>query len=236
LTRDDIQGEARQPAAIATYLLRKGGKNLYGEPNFRLVWSPNRMIQKGGKFSDWDKNIAVHERGGFIRLKSGLLVPNGHTPIRTVIGIRTVPKYAFDAGWILERWIPPAYYGSVDVWNDRVVPGTKIPLSGPYPATGDYEMCHNTASAELPSISELQTAIDRCEKAKAEHKEDAQQAALERENEYMAEYEAECAKELAESEAWVKEIMKTNYSSSLQMGAHRTREALKLGITEHVGN
>ena len=237
MIRDDIQGVEKAPESVATYLLRKGGKNPYGEPNFRLIWSPSRVTKRGGAFSDWDKNIACHERGGVVRLQSGLLVPNGHTPIRTVIEVRTVRKYAFDAGWVLERWVPTTYYGNRGDWEMNVVPHSEgVPLLGPYPEFGDYEMCHNSASIECPSISELQRAIDLCEYAKSQRKEDVQQVVLERHNAAVAEYDAELERQRQETENFVREIMRTNLSTSLQMGAHRTRVAEAMGIREHVGN
>ena len=209
---------------------------MFGEANFRLVWSPNRVTSRGGKWSDWSRSVAAADRGTLVRLPSGILVPNGYKPLRSVIEVRTIRKYAFDAGWVLERWIPANYYGARADWEARVVPGTSIPLSGPYPMHGDFEMCHNSASIEVPSISELQRAIESCEKARSEHKTNTAQVLLERNNAAMREFEEESRKDREESEAFVREIMQTNYSTSLQMGAHRTRMAAAMGIREHVGN
>lgn len=235
ITRNDLGGLERAPRSIETYLLRKAGKNLHGEPVFRLVWGPNRLMKRGGRFNDWDKNIAAKERGGFLRLKSGLLIPNGHNPIRSVIEVRTVKKYpALSPGWVLERWVPPAYYGGRGAWEDRCVPGTSVPLSGPYPETGDYEMCGYFG--EMPSIEQLVDKIDRCEKSRNEHKANTEQAYLERMNDAMDEYEKQEQKEREESQAIIDDLMKPLWGSSLTSGLIRNQLARQAGITEHVGN
>jgi hypothetical protein len=235
LIRNDIQGVERAPKAIQEYLTRKGGLNVYGEPVFRLVWSPTRVRIRGGKFSDWDDNIAGHERGGFVRLKSGLVVPN-HRPIRTVIEYREVRKYDFDPGWVMERWIPATYYGARGDWEMRCVPGTSICFGGPFPSTGEYEMCHNSASSEIPSISQLSEIIDRCEKSKHEHSGNVEQIVADRVDEEEKAYHALLKKEREEYEAFVSDLMRPFYSDSLAMGAYRGKIARGLGITEHVGN
>ena len=236
-SRNDVQGVERAPRSIDTYLERKGGKNVYGEPIFRLVFSTNRLMKRGGKFNDWDKNIKAKERGGVVRLNSGLLVPNGYRPIRSVIEIRTVKKYpALAPGWVLERWVPRAYYGNRGDWESRCVPGTSIPLLGPYPVEGDYEMCGYFGGQGFPSIEWLSDKIDRCEKSRNEHKENTRQAYLERMDEAVAEYEKQEEKDRQESQAIIDDLLKPLWSSSLTAGVLRNQLARQAGITEHVGN
>jgi hypothetical protein len=235
--RNDIQGEARPPASILHYLLAKGGKNIYGEPNYRLVWSPTRMKRQGGRWQDWDKSRTANERGGMMMLESGVIIPSIYKPERTVIEIRTVKKYNFrSGGWVLERWIPVEYYGSEVEWNRRCVPGTSVPLGGPWPLHGDFEMCHHSPAEEMPGITELQNAIDRCEKSRDKRKLDVRQLVLERENEAAEEYEAQMKQESDARKAMMHDIMTPFYGGSLTAGALRSRAAERAGIRTHVGN
>ena len=40
------------PTCVAEALLRAGGVNRFGEPNFRAVWGGNRLTWIGGKWED----------------------------------------------------------------------------------------------------------------------------------------------------------------------------------------
>lgn len=236
MERNDIQGIDRAPASVKTYLLDKGGRNIYDEPNFRLVWAPSRMKKQGGRWQDWNKNLNVNERGGIITLASGLMVPSHYKPDRVTIEVRTIHKYCFKEGWLLERWIPSVYYGAEADWYMRCVPGTNIPFGGPWPQFGDYEMCHYTPSVEIPSITELQNAIDRSEKSRNTQHSDVQQIVLERVNEAEAEYAAEMKAEREEAEATMRDLMSPLHSTRLSAGAYRSKLAERAGIRSHQGN
>lgn len=236
MERNDIQGVERAPASVKTYLLQKGGRNIYDEPNFRLVWAPSRMKKQGGRWQDWDKNLSSQQRGGVFATESGLLIPSHYRPDRVVTEVRTVKKYCFKEGWLLERWIPSSYYGGEADWYMRCVPGSNIPFGGPWPQFGDYEMCHYTPSVEIPTITELQNAIDRSEKSRNTHHSDVRQIVLERVNEAEAEYEAQMKAEREESEAIMRDLMTPMHGTSLTAGAWRTKMAERAGIRSHQGN
>ena len=60
---------------------------------------------------------------------------------RTVTEMRRCSKYPLlheTPGWILERWMAPAYFGSPTEWESRKVAGTSLPSLGPYPSQGEY--------------------------------------------------------------------------------------------------
>jgi hypothetical protein len=236
MQRDDIQGEKRPPQSVADYLLKRGGTNIYGEPNFRLVWSSQRMKRQGGRWQDWDKNLSARERGGLISVGGGLLIPSHYKPDRIVVEIRTTPKYRFDPGWVLERWIPAAYYGSETQWNMRCVPGTSVPLGGPWPEFGDYEMCHYSASVEMPSITQLQHAMDRSERAREQARTDVAQMVLERVNEAEEEYQKQLDAEREENEAMIRDVLSPLHSTTLSAGAFRTKLCERAGVFSHNGN
>jgi len=106
------------PKEIRGRLAEAGGLNLYGEPNYRVVWGWNRLSWIGG---DWDKYDEHENYQG------------------TVYLLQQCPKYictneeghiTFDR-WILEKWISPEKYGSASSWNYREL--------GPFPSEGEYE-------------------------------------------------------------------------------------------------
>jgi hypothetical protein len=236
MERNDIQGVDREPASVKTYLLRKGGRNIYDEPNFRLVFATSRLKKQGGRWQDWDKNLNTNERGGIITLASGLMVPSHYRPERVVTEVRTVRKYCFPGGWLLERWIPSVYYGAEADWYMRCVPGTSVPFGGPWPQYGDYEMCHYTPTVVVPTITELQNAIDRSEKSRNTQHSDIKQIVLERVNEAEDAYQKELTAERLEAEATMRDMMTPLHSTRLSAGAYRTKLAERAGIRSHQGN
>jgi hypothetical protein len=111
------------PASLRERIARAGGTNRYGEPNFRVVWGGSRLTWIGGRWTDRDASDNI---------------------IREAIELRQVPKYFPHDRWHLERWTPPEFYGSPEIWYVQTVEvenGIRIPALGPYPARGEYEHC-----------------------------------------------------------------------------------------------
>jgi hypothetical protein len=111
------------PDAVAWRLELAGGRNHYGEANYRAVWGWNRLAWIGGKFEDRD------ERGDLLR---------------EVVELRQEPKYPAVNRWHIERWVPPETYGSPRNWYAQTIErenGISIPALGPYPSRGEYEHC-----------------------------------------------------------------------------------------------
>ncbi len=96
--------------------------NLYNEPIFRAIWSADRMHWASGWWNDYDST-------------SGIL-------LRRVFEARHVPKYQMAARWVVERWMPPSFFGTPEMWNQATAEyeaqhGLLLEL-GPYPHEGDY--------------------------------------------------------------------------------------------------
>ena len=111
------------PVALQRRLARAGGRNQFGEPNFRVVWGWSRLTWIGGKWTDTDAHGNV---------------------AREVVELRQVPKYFPFERWYIERWMPPESYGSPRRWYAQTIEredGISIPALGPYPHRGDYEHC-----------------------------------------------------------------------------------------------
>jgi hypothetical protein len=117
------------PTSLTERLVRAGGTNRLGEPNFRVVWGGSRLAWVGGKWVDRDAHGNV---------------------IRESTELRRVPKYTPVDRWHIERWIPPENYGSPAEWYTRTVEvedGIRVPALGPYPSRGEYEHCFTLAGA-----------------------------------------------------------------------------------------
>lgn len=118
------------PPAIQELVTRAGGRNLYGRPNFRVVWGWSRLTLIGGQWTDW---VAEEQK------------------LREVIEYRWEPKYLPFDRWHVEKWMSPEFFGSPEQWRlitREVIDGREIEALGPYPARGDYEHCFTIADAD----------------------------------------------------------------------------------------
>jgi hypothetical protein len=111
-------------SAVARELSLAGGRNLFGEPNYRAVWGWSRLDWIGGKWEDRD--------------------PANGSLVREVVELRREPKHVPHDRWHIERWMPAESYGSPANWYAQtleIANGRNIPALGPYPSRGDYEHC-----------------------------------------------------------------------------------------------
>ena len=118
------------PDNVALRLELAGGRNRFGEANYRAVWGWNRLAWIGGKFEDRDEH--------------GVL-------LRERIELRKEPKYPSVNRWHIERWVPPEVYGSPRTWyaqTNEITNGRTVAALGPYPSRGEYEHCF---TLETPS-------------------------------------------------------------------------------------
>ena len=126
------------PETVKLRLLLAGGMNLFGKPNFQIVWGYDRIIKMHGTWEEVEPAQAT-----------GLVTPEGR-PIMTaprikssVIETREVPKYLPGNCWFLEKWCPPEMYGTPETWRragEEVSRGYTIDTAGPFPSQGEYEL------------------------------------------------------------------------------------------------
>lgn len=157
--RNDIRGVTRAPSYIQRWLTQAYGTTPYGEPRYRLVWAANRYQQSGGVWLDWDDSVPAEFRNGDLA-----------SPTRRVLQMRWMPKYDRAAThWIIERWMPPSFYGDTETWYSPHecggtvlwTPQGSIAMLGDFPWQGDYE----DIGAQIPwpvqpTIHLVSTAID----------------------------------------------------------------------------
>lgn len=109
------------PEKAQAACLRIGGQNLYGEPMYRVQWSPARLSLSVGQHDRYD------DSGNFLgsELRSEM-----------------VPKYPIGERFILEVWKPASYYGSPERWAKNTTmfeAGEFVETLGDFPSRGDYE-------------------------------------------------------------------------------------------------
>lgn len=123
-------------------LLESCGKNRYEEPEFRMVWGPERMEWRGGNHADFDAN------GTLLRRKAEM---------------RLVPKYGTKPHWILERWLSPELYGTPENWRiQNLDMETGLLILGPYPSRGEYESCFRFADVDTDNPIHPTEEMIRC--------------------------------------------------------------------------
>lgn len=236
MQRDDLQGDIRAPHSLQDHITRRGGKNPFGEPMYRLVWGESRVVKQGGRWQDWDKNLSIQERGGvqFQRQGNGILVPYQNKPLRIVEEVRLIRKYGFE-GWVLERWCPSIMYPRA--LYEQKIPGTDVPLIGPYPENGEYEMVAGGAGqTTLPELSWIDSAISQCEALRHRHRNSVEQEVLLRVNAAQQAYEAQMQQEEENIRLRLRKDRAILFGTSLAAGRIRNELARRAGITEHVGN
>lgn len=102
-------------------VLSAGGRNVFGEPNYRLAWGWSRLELRIGLHSDYDESDNL---------------------IRRELRAEWWPRYHPRDRFHLEVWKPCEIYGSPDAWEDGTyqwIEGTRVPALGPFPSRGEYE-------------------------------------------------------------------------------------------------
>ena len=120
--------ERREVPDWITHRVNKiGGMNLFGRPNYRVIWGGNRTHKVGGKF----KKV--------LYIPSNIIGDPPKALVTEVAEIRTLLKY-HPHRWHLERWRGQEFYGSREEWYQQTWDeDCQFHTQGDYPAEGDYE-------------------------------------------------------------------------------------------------
>ena len=134
------------PKELHQYLTEYGGKNLFGEPIFRLVWSNNTVKESRLPWPDLGQGVIVERPH---RLKYG--------------------KAMVSDRFIVERWQPPEMYGDPEDWIEtQWRPGVGTVDYGPYPVRGRYNFIDAVTGLDadgspcfaMPTRIYLKTIVD----------------------------------------------------------------------------
>lgn len=239
INREDIHGDPRCPEHIAEFVRKVGGKNVFGEPMYRVVHTSNLYKKQGGNWKIWDESLSIQERGGMVQNAAGLYVPSEYKPERIEVCVKEILKYeqdGFENKWILERWVPASYFGSPEAWYAKHVPGyPNVPYLGPYPVNGDYRYVAGRDD-ELPELSKLKTAIEHVEHNLDTLSGDIEQMMADEMYEAQRAYEASNEKKRLEDEAFFRDSLSPFAHVSLAAGRWRNELAERAGIKEHCGS
>ena len=145
------------PDALIEGLKAVGGCNLYGEPNYRVIWGGQRKAWVGGKF-EGEKD------------KHGNLLP-------AFIGMKHEPRHwAHVEKWLLETWMPPERYGRIEDWDEDGL--------GPFPSRGDYELVRVIDPVEFSPAQTMQFIrfMDRARNQSKYDRRDAHQEVVDKQD------------------------------------------------------
>lgn len=228
-----------EPQDTNTYLAERHGCGFIGFQLYRLIHSQYVTSLSAGEWSDWDKNLPTALRGSLVADETGTGVTTNNRAERKVIEMRRVPKYPVlfhTPGWIFERWMAPAYFGSPVEWEQRVVRGTSLPKLGPYPVQGEYILIGGPYS-EAPTGPFLDRLVEQWELMRDETLAMEAGAYVR-----MRTYEAE-QEDAASSEKWNREASQANmaamaplFSTYLEGGRARQAAVERAGIYSNYGN
>lgn len=141
------------PRSLSKRLTNFGGRNPYGEPNWRVCLSQSCTQICGGIFHTLpDGDLSIVEEG-----PDGTLYHKAISDTAQHERVMRTPKYPHE-GWIMERWFPPHMWGTREWWESQMAEDGITPLMGPYPEKGDYFMLAGPWT-ECPTISDIETAI-----------------------------------------------------------------------------
>ena len=210
---------------------------------FRLVHSSALWQFSAGEWSDWDLNLPINDRGTLVADETGKsLAPNTRAE-RVVTEMRRRHKYAEFVpfpGWILERWMPPSYFGTPTWWNSQLVPGTSLPKLGPFPYQGGYVSVMGEGFRpypEAPTGPFLDRLIEMWNIMQAETLSMTPETyILKRNQEGIDEQAAIDERWRRESSAANMTAMQPLFSTYLEAGRARALAAEHAGLSSHYGN
>lgn len=144
------------PRAVEREITRYGGLNPHGQPMWRVVLAQNVREQSFGTMRHMPRVSADADITDI-------------EPERFESGEFWQPRY-LNPGWILERWFPPAAWGSQEEWEQATSEDGVTRLKGEWPRHGEYFMVSEEALAEPPPIDHWKREIARLlrEEAQAE--------------------------------------------------------------------
>lgn len=228
------------PKTTQRFLLRFGGTNPFGKPQWRLLVGLDRLVKEAGVYRDWAEGLTTAEKGGLsfdpIPDQPGVnFRRHENKPIRVVTELREIRKYPHADGWILEKWFPASAYGTQEEWYSYKAVDGMTPMLGPYPECGDYEMIFGPWT-RIPSTDALQRMISSYSSGinnrRGTPASRAQEALL------RYEYEEELAelKRKEEYAAWMADELTPMKSASLEASRWRQELAARIGKpNQHIG-
>jgi hypothetical protein len=225
------------------YLRTRHGECFIGFPLYRLVHSSFLWQFSAGEWSDWDPGLPIESRGTLVTDETGKGVAPNTRAERVVTEMRRRHKYAEFVpfpGWVLERWMPPSYFGTPGWWNGQLVEGTSLQKLGPYPYQGAYISVMGEGFRpypEAPTGPFLDRLIEMWNIMQQEVLSMTPETyILKREHEMREEQDETDERWRRESSAANQTVMQPFFSTYMEAGRARALAAEHAGLTSHYGN
>lgn len=179
--REDVAPAAVAPQAVRDLLLRVGGRNPYGEPNFRLVLASGVRKLQGAEWHTYRAGFTLRKKrdGMFVDEDGNVCIDHNfqaieppEKPISSRVEMRWIKTYPMLKGWVLEEWHPAHKFGSPKEWakyrvKSRNPDGTetthKLNQLGPYPECGKYMLRLPEGYPYVPPLHVLRVAVNYVE-------------------------------------------------------------------------
>jgi hypothetical protein len=227
------------PQHVTDRLAAWGGRNVYGEPNWRILLAENHLVQRAGMWTEFEPDVEStnfehmrSEDGSVVKYEQRQIAPDA---IRC--GVFWVPLYPC-TGWILERWFGPSAIGSKEQWESALSQDGETPMMGPFPDRGVYWMPSGGGPwEEIPPLESVRQAISQWENADHLHGEMDEEKLMEvmrqceidsaaREEEIHAAFLRETEYAVAHNLSFIK--------SNPALSAYRNKLTRKEGMQSHV--
>lgn len=223
------------PADVTDKLLRWGGKNPYGQPNWRIILLQNHLVQRAGVWTEHDEGtdmVQFEEHEKHVGYSTREIAPDA---VR--VGMFWVPLYPVK-GWGLERWFPAASYGSKVQWESALSQDDKTPMMGPFPEHGEYFMPSGGGPwPEIPNLESVRESISIWENASHTHGTIDEEAVVRAMNRDIAEADE---REEREYEKFLNEVtyQRVSHLAFIKENPHlsgfRNRLAARKGLMSHI--
>jgi len=236
---NEVDGYHGPEAPVANAYLRNLHPDSYlGYPTYRVVHTQHVLCFSAGEWADWESDIPPDERGKLVAGTEGVPVPDSvaRRHVTEMREVRYYVEFEESPGWVLERWMPPDFWGVPETWELRTLPGTSLPVLGPFPARGRY-MHIGGPYSQMPTGPFLERLVEYWQAMRDEVL-SYKLGTYIRHKEHLA-IEADARRE----DKWNRDASAANLtalspflSMTLEAGVARQQAVEHAGITGHYGN
>lgn len=185
IIREDVAPAAEAPTAVKDLLMKVGGRNPFGEPNYRLNLASGVRKLQGAEWFTYRAGYTVrrNQKGTWVDEEGQRWIDpefnpfeGREKPISVRVEMRWINAYPHLSGWIFQEWFPAHKFGSPNEWasyrvTSRNLDGTETKHNlcrlGPYPEYGKYMLVLPRGYPYVPPLVSLRDAVNYTESCRA---------------------------------------------------------------------